>query len=90
MVESGWWLDTKLLTASMTMVRLATSYSIVTSAEYNYHDNLIVVLSPPPSTTPPFRPYTNTHTYHAPCLPEGRSPVKVTIHKLFCFCRTAV
>ena len=56
MVESGWWLGTKLLTASMTMVRLATSYSIVTSAEYNYHFIAVLSLPPPPQPPLPFPP----------------------------------
>lgn len=73
MEESGWWLDTKLLTVSMTMVRLHTSYSIATSAEYNYH--LIAVLSPlnHPSSPPPTPP--------APSLSETRSRGKVTLQK---------
>ena len=50
----------------MTMVRLDTSYPIVTSTEYNYH--LIAILFPlkyPPPPPPP-----------APSLPETWSPEK--------------
>ena len=64
MVESGWWLDTKSLTALMTMVRLDTSYYlIVTSAEYNnYH--LIAVLSP--LNHPPPSLHKHAHTCSLP------------------------